>query len=244
MSSTTSGTQAQQPGPVPGSPSTGPTPIPRPSSAPNITVCPHNGTTNGVDVSDYDPSTQWGSVRNAGYSFAFIKATEGVTFKNSLFNSDWAQTQKAGMVHGAYHFFHPADDPQAQAKFFLATMGPLQPSDLPPVLDWEVSDGISASAQIANAQIWLNEVEAATGKTPIIYVDPSFWNQLGNPEQFVRYPLYIANYGVNCPDIPPPWSKWAFWQSGVGPVPGIQSAQADRDVFNGFLRTHLILQLL
>ena len=183
-------------------------------------------------------------MHNGGYQFAFIKATEGTTFKNSLFDSDWAAALNAGVIRGAYHFFHPGDDPVAQAQFFLATIGSLQRNDLPPVLDWEVTDGMSASVQIQNAQIWLQQVESATGKTPIIYVDPSFWNQLGNPPEFVRYPLYIANYGVTCPSIPPPWNTWAFWQTGIGPVPGLQSVQADLDVFNGILSAPFIPPLL
>ncbi len=239
QSSSSTGQQQVQPPTL-----TAPSPVPRPSTASNLTVCAHHGVTNGTDVSDYDPNTQWGAVRNGGYQFAFIKATEGSTFKNSLFNSDWAAALSSGVIRGAYHFFHPGDDPKAQAQFFLATIGPLRQNDLPPVLDWEVTDGVSVSTQIQNAQIWLQQVEAATGKTPMIYVDPSFWNQLGNPQEFVHYPLYIANYGVNCPSIPPPWSTWAFWQTGIGSVPGLQSVQADLDVFNGILSAPISISSL
>jgi lysozyme len=189
-----------------------------------------------LDVSDYDPGTQWGVVASSGNHFAFIKATEGVTFTNDLFVSDWPAAQNAGLIRGAYHFFHPGDDPVQQAQFYLKTIGTLSASDLPPMLDWETTDGVSSAQQIANAKTWLTLVEAATGKTPIIYVDPSFWNALGNPVDFVQYPLFIAEYDVSCPQVPPPWSDWTFWQKQIGPIPGVQSAQADIDVFNGALQ--------
>ncbi len=205
----------------------------RPSSAPNITVCPQNGVTSGVDVSEYDPGTQWTVFRNSGSRFAFIKATEGTDIKNQIFNSEWTAALSAGVIRGAYHFFHPGEDPVAQAQFFLATVGTLTASDLPPVLDWEVTDGVSTAEQIKNALTWLQLVQAQTGRTPAVYVNPSFWNQLGNPQQFAKYPLYIANYNTTCPTVPPPWSTWTFWQSGIGAVPGLQSPYADIDVFNG-----------
>jgi lysozyme len=76
-------------------------------------------------------------------------------------------------------------------------------------------------------------VEAATGKRPIIYAGPAFFNALGNPQEFAEYPLFIANYDVTCPDIPPPWGGWTFWQSGdSSKVSGVVS-DADSDVFNG-----------
>jgi lysozyme len=138
----------------------------------------------------------------------------------------------AGVLRGAYHFFHASDNPTQQAQFYLKTIGTLADNDLPPMLDWEINDGQSAATNIANAKIWLQLVQAATGKVPVIYTGPSFWNSLGNPQGFEQYPLFIAHYDVSCPDVPPPWSNWTFWQTGLGPQAGV-SNDADLDVFNG-----------
>ena len=221
-------------GGVPNSPApaAGPTATPRPSSAANISVCPAGTAEAGVDVSNYDPATQWSTVSHGGVGFAFIKATEGIDINNSYFSSDWESSRAASVLRGAYHFFHPGDDPTTQAQFYLNTVGPFASDDLPPMLDWEVTDGVSAAVQIQKAMTWLSLVEAATGKVPVIYVDPSFFNALGNPTQFARYPLFIANYGVSCPDVPPPWTTWTFWQKGSGPVAGVANT-ADEDEFNG-----------
>jgi lysozyme len=209
------------------------TPTPRPSDSPNQRICADSTTTPGTDVSDHDPGTDWPTVKTT-QNFAIVKATEGVTFTNILFASDWAAIKNVGMIRGAYHYFHPNDDPTAQAEFFLKTVGTLGADDLPAILDWEISGGETAAVQISRALTWLQFVEAATGKTPMVYFGPSFYNSLGNPIEFARYPLYIANYDETCPDIPPPWTKWTFWQlDDQGSIDGIQSPSADLDQFNG-----------
>lgn len=139
------------------------------------------------------------------------------------------------MIRGAYHYFHPSADPVQQANLFLSTIGTLESRDLPPVLDWEETDGVALSVVIQNALVWLAQVETATRKLPVIYVSPSFYNHLGNPAQFSKYPLFIANYEVSCPALPPPWNNWTFWQQGSGPVSGVQATAVDLDLFNGSL---------
>lgn len=229
---------------TPPTPTTTTAPDPgRPSSAANLSICPNSTSLPGTDVSDYDPGTVWKTTQGAGIGFAYVKATEGLTFTNNLFASDWAALKNLKMLGGAYHFFHPGSDASQQAQFFLKTVGANAANDLPPLLDWEATDGVSSAAQIQAALTWLKAVEKSTGKIPMIYVSPSFWNTLGNPTGFQRYPLFIAHYGVSCPQIPPPWSKWVFWQTGTGSVPGVQSSQADKDVFNGTLPTLNALSL-
>jgi lysozyme len=173
--------------------------------------------------------------KNAGRTFTFIKATEGLTVIDDLFAGDWKAAKKAGVLRGAYHFFHPHDNPLTAANTFLKTMGSLDVDDLPPMLDWEVSDGISASKQAAAAKVWLDRVEEVTGRVPILYIGPSYWNSLGNPQGFERYPLFLAHYGVSCPSVPPPWSQWLFWQKGQGAVTGVQADSVDLDLFFGSL---------
>jgi lysozyme len=200
------------------------------------TVCPSGQTLPGTDVSDYDSGTQWDAVAQSGQVFVFIKATEGETFVNPLFDGDWANAGTVGILRGAYHFYHPGDDPVAQAQFFLQTLGGVDSAELPPVFDWEVSDGVDTDTQIENALTWLQTVEAATGKVPLVYTNYKFFDALGNPQQFARYPLYVADYDVDCPKVPQPWTNWVLWQpSGSGTIPGLKPGQADIDEFNGTL---------
>jgi lysozyme len=193
--------------------------------------------TRGLDVSHFQGTVEWPQVIQAGYAFAFIKATDGITYVDPEFTANWRGAKAAGLLRGAYHFFEADDDPQQQAENFLNTVV-LEPGDLPPVLDVESS---STSAQVPVATIveriaaWLQAVEQATGCTPILYTDASYWNSLAT-EQFGGYPLWIAEYGVASPTLPKGWTSWAFWQfTESGTVPGIATS-VDLNLFQGSLQ--------
>jgi len=202
----------------------------------NPTGCPLQNFGEGVDVSNYQPDTSWSTAVSNGVQFAFIKATEGVTIINGDFSTDWSATAAQGIIHGAYHYFHPSDDAAQAAQIFLSTVGSLAPADLPPMFDWETSDSLPAATVIANAQTWLDAVENATGRTPVIYTNPNYWSSIGHPPAFARYPLFIADYIHSCPEVPAPWTSWTFWQYGQGPVTGITTT-VDLDFFNGSFAT-------
>jgi lysozyme len=201
----------------------------------NKQVCARGVTVKGVDVSHYQGHVNWASVKAAGYSFAFMKATEGYAHLDLEFARNWSACKANGIIRGAYHFFHPKLSPQAQADFFLQSVGPLDPTDLPMVLDWETTDQRNNVQQIQNALWFLHAIEDATKKRPLLYFSPGFFNALGNPKQFLGYKIWIANYGARCPHIPDIYNDWAFWQNAeTGVVPGIQG-RADVDLFNGSL---------
>lgn len=187
----------------------------------------------GIDVSHHQGTIDWSRVGSAGYKFAFIKALEGITSFDPQFQANWAGAQAAGLLRGAYHFYHANDDPQAQAEAFLSVYQP-SPGDLPPALDIEISDGKSAGTILQGIEVWLSAVEEKAGVRPILYTGLSFWKSLGSA-QFGGYPLWIAEYGVSSPIVPAGWTSWTFWQySESGSVPGI-TGTVDLDTFQGSL---------
>ena len=187
----------------------------------------------GIDVSHYQGTVDWSSVKNAEIVFAFAKATDGNTYTDPQFQINWQAMQLAGLVRGAYHFYETTDDPTSQAQHFIATLGALAANDLPPVVDIEAFKGNFGSASIAaNLQIWLDTVGQAVGCKPIIYTNTNFWNQYVSGD-FSSYPLWIADYGVSQPKIPSTWKSWSFWQSSQsGSVAGV-TGTVDMDVFAG-----------
>jgi lysozyme len=187
---------------------------------------------NGIDVSSYEPNVNWSQAKASGIQFAFIKATEGVTLVDDSFSSHWTMSIFAGLIRGAYHFYHPKDDPIDQANLLTTTVGELAPADLPFVMDFETLDNADPSQILANAKIFLQKVENVSGKTPIIYGSPSFLNALRFDSSFSRYPLWIANYQVIKPSIPPPWRDYVFWQTSESAnVTGVGTC--DFNIFNG-----------
>jgi MYXO-CTERM domain-containing protein len=203
-----------------------------------IKVCPGATTLQGVDVSHYDGTIDWAKAKASGRVFAVVKATEGTGYTDPMFAGNWAAMKQNGVVRSAYHFFHANMDPVAQANHFLSVMGKLQPGDLPPTLDLEVTDSQSAATITSTATQWLDTIAAATGTKPILYTSPSFVSStLGSPAGLQNHAqLWIANWQVTCPDVPAPFTTWPFWQySSTGTVPGIpgSSGGTDLDEFNG-----------
>ena len=150
---------------------------------------------------------------------------------DSQFQANWSGAQAAGLLRGAYHFYQPGADPRQQAAHFLDTVR-MGPGDLPPALDVERAG--EPGALISGIQAWLAAVEQATGRTPILYTNPTFWTELRTSD-FGRFPLWIAEYGAPAPTVPPGWQTWSFWQfSDAGTVLGIEGP-VDLDRFHGTL---------
>lgn len=196
----------------------------------------------GPDVSVWQhpggAAINWSRVRASGASFAFVKATEGTTVTNAWFSPDWTGAAAAGVYRGAYHFARPSAAPgsaQAQAAFFAATVGDQTGAGvLPPVLDLEASGGLSPSALRAWARTFLDEVQSLTGRQPMVYTYPSFWQTaMGGTSAFGGYPLWIAHYTSAPAPLHPGWADWTFWQySDRATLDGVRGP-VDMNRFNG-----------
>jgi GH25 family lysozyme M1 (1,4-beta-N-acetylmuramidase) len=197
-------------------------------------VCAAGTTTAGIDVSYYQGTINWTAVKNAGIEFAFVRVSDGDVFHDPKFDAYWAGAKAAGLVRGAYQFFRPNQSITAQADMMIAAVGTLGPGDLPPVIDVEATGGLGPSSVAAKVRQWVDRVKAGTGVDPVVYTGKYFWrDQVGGPSTFVGNPLWIAQYTSLCPDLPLPWTTWAFWQySESGHVAGIAGA-VDLDRFNG-----------
>jgi lysozyme len=213
---------------------------------------PAGGTTNaGVDVSSYQGTINWAQVKAAGATFAWAKATEGLSITDADYHNNAVNGVAAGVYMGAYHFAHPDENPTnadaiAEANYFLSVAQPyIVACELPPVLDYEVSPSLTWAEQATWIQNWMTTVKTATGITPALYTDGSIASNLGT--SLIGYPLWIATVndaGAAIPPSPAPaapsasdqaaWNpNWSFNQySWTTTVAGI-SGQIDADVFNG-----------
>ncbi len=196
-------------------------------------VCAAGPVTRGIDVSYYQGTIDWPKVKASGVEFAFVRVSDGLANVDSKFAQNWSGTRAAGVIRGAYQFFRPNLDAAAQANLFLEKVGTLAADDLPPVIDVEATGSQSAATIAAKVRIWIDIVEAATGKKPIIYTGYYFWRDSVGDAKFPGYPLWIAAYVNHCPDLPSGWDTWSFWQtSSTGQVAGIGGA-VDLNSFNG-----------
>ena len=196
-------------------------------------LCPAPTVVEGIDVSEFQGTVNWGSVKGSGRGFAIARVSDGTGHPDPTFKTNWAGIKSAGMVRGVYQFFEPGEDPTAQADLLISAVGLLADGDLPAVADVEVTGGQSASIIISHLQTWLDKVKAGTGKTPMIYTAPGWWASNVSSSAFGADNLWVANWGVTCPSLPSGWSSFEVWQyADNGTVPGISGA-VDLDRFNG-----------
>ena len=192
----------------------------------------------GVDVSGNNHASlrgiDWDAVKSDCQSYAFVKATEGVGFVNNHFVRDANAAAAAGLKVGAYHYARPAGDAKQQAASFASQIALVPTQTLPPVLDIEVDEGLSAKQLEEWIDTFMTELKSLTGRTPMLYTYKYFWmGQMGNTTRFSEYPLWLAAYQDTAPDPVGGWDKLAFWQrSGSGRVAGIET-DVDMNLFNG-----------
>lgn len=194
-------------------------------------VFPKTAILRGVDVSHHQKVIEWDSVAiKEPVDFAFVKATEGHDFVDSLFCRNWDELKRLGIRRGAYHFFRAYGCGDEQARLFLSQVD-MAPGDLAPVLDIERLDGIAPEIMVQEAKIWLETVENQLGIKPIVYSNLHFYEQhlSGHLDAF---PLWIARYSEEKPLLAT-GKNWDFWQfSNEGCVEGI-CKKVDLNVFSG-----------
>ncbi|GLY68722.1 hypothetical protein Atai01_53410 [Amycolatopsis taiwanensis] len=202
--------------------------------------------TPGLDVSHYQGRIDWTAVAAGGAKFAYMKASEGTTYLDPMFATNYAGSANAGLVRGAYHFGLPdVSSGAAQAMFFLAHGGGWvgDGRTLPSVLDIEYNPygsadwagwcyGLSPAQVTAWIADFAGTVHDRTNRWPVIYTTNGWWsNCTGNDAGFGDDPLWIAPSNSDAggaPTIPASWAAYTFFQyAASGPFPG------DQDVFSG-----------
>jgi lysozyme len=184
--------------------------------------CEQGPTVAGIDVSYHQAAIDWPRVRRAGIRFAFIRLSDGVTVRDPMFATNWAEARRSGVARGAYQFFRPDQSVAAQADLMIAAMRHRVPDDLPPVLDIEVNGGLAAPVVAERAAAWIARVRDQLGTEPIVYTGSDLWRG-GGAEPLSSQPLWIAHYTRDCPALPAPWTRWMLWQhTDRGAIPGIE----------------------
>jgi lysozyme len=205
-----------------------------------VAACPPPQTVLGIDIASYQhpggAGIDWSAVA-ANRRFVIVKATEGTGYVNPYYADDVKQARAHGMVAGAYHFLRYSSSGAAQAQHFLAHFGGMKPGDLPPMLDVEdTNDAASPGQRAAIMKEWLDTVEAAVGRKPMIYSGSWYWGPyVGGPSGYGGvYPTAWAAYVSGCPKVPDDFPSINIWQyqGGGGKTPGI-AADVDQDMFYG-----------
>jgi GH25 family lysozyme M1 (1,4-beta-N-acetylmuramidase) len=210
-----------------------------------------SGKLTGIDVSHWQGSISWSSVKAAGVTFAYAKATEGRLYVDPRYARNRAAADALGLRFGAYHFARPDStyhDAIREADWFVDNAAP-RGRHLLPVLDLESTGGLGRSALIGWVKAWLTQVQRRTGVKASIYTTPGFWKyNMGNTTWFSAngyHVLWIAHWDVSSPTVPAnDWSghSWSLWQvSDCGRVAGIDGC-VDTDLFDGTDMSRMLIR--
>lgn len=111
----------------------------------------------GLDVSQWQGTIDWGRVAAAGKRFAMIRASAGSLTQDTTYSANRTGAEGAGLAVAAYHYANPDSTPNDalnEANWFLQLSTP-QSGELIPALDVEVTNGLSVSDMQAWVGTWL-----------------------------------------------------------------------------------------
>lgn len=218
----------------------------------------------GIDISHHNEGRcnckiDWSAFKKQNVHFVYLKATQGKKFFDPTFARQWKAVgdlpADTSLHRGAYHFLSSDIEPKAQVAHFLKVMPKLQASDMPPCLDleWDMQKGADGKSSDAWAKIkpddiadralvWLEEIEKATGRTPIIYTNRSWWyDRIGADRlaDFDKYPIWIADYSVSRLATEKPrsfehrnWLLWQFTEKAKVKING-NFSEVDANIYKG-----------
>jgi GH25 family lysozyme M1 (1,4-beta-N-acetylmuramidase) len=192
----------------------------------------------GIDVSAWQKDVDWRAVAAGGVKFAYVKATESVTYRNPYFAGQYGGSYQAGLVRGAYHFAQPHESSgAAQADYFVANGGRWSRDGrtLPGALDLENNpygsiNHLDTCYSMTPQQLraWVNGFTSRyferTGRRPVIYTNTAFWQKCVADSRYGDHGLWLARWNTSPGPLPVGWQRQTFWQyANSGAFPGDQN---------------------
>ena len=167
-----------------------------------------------VDLSHWNTVSSFSTLKSKGIVGVIHKATEGGTVDDDTYEARRSQATSAGLLWGAYHFLRPGSM-NDQAAFFVDVAGEI---------DLYAADHEDPGVSLDDLKEFLLEVEALTGKLPVIYSGHVLKEQVGTDpdKELERYRLWLAQYSSS-PSWPTAiWKDYWIWQyTDEGTIGGI-----------------------
>lgn len=173
----------------------------------------------GIDISNNNGHVDLESVKRAGVSCVYLKATEGKTFKDSYMDEFYNQCKNLGLKVGAYHFLVSSSSPEDQMENFVEMIKGYE-WDMIPMLDVETNfNGLCSFVTRAKKRFeQLSDLELG------IYSYTSFIPLLKSiSQQIADMKFWEANYNNN------PWNlSDTYFNNRIG------HQYSDKGVFGNF----------
>ncbi|MGG0181286.1 GH25 family lysozyme [Bacillus tropicus] len=167
----------------------------------------------GVDVASYQGDIDWRELEKQKMKFAFIKATEGSSFVDKYFSTNWTNANKTGMRVGAYHFFSFDSKGETQAEQYIRTV-PKYKQALPPVIDVEFyankkDNPPKREDVVQELSVMVEMLEKHYSQKVILYATQEAYD-LYIKDAYPRCDIWIRSVFTK-PSLSDE-RKWTFWQ--------------------------------
>ena len=182
----------------------------------------------GIDISAHNGVVDFDKVASVGMDFVILKATEGATFKDKNFATNYRKARKAGLKVGAYHFFRFDVGGYMQALNLMHSIKGRR-LELPVVIDveeWSNPRDHTTHDILTRLQTMINTLEAH-GYHVMLYSNKDGFEKFFS-QQFAHYPLWLCSF-TGAPEA----GNMRLWQfSHIGRVSGVDG-KVDINTFNG-----------
>ena len=183
----------------------------------------------GIDVSKWNGTINWQSVKDSGIDYVIIRAGYGTSTVDPQFKTYIEGARNAGLKIGVYWFSYATSTEKAilEAEKCLETISPYKNSITYPVffdfeyasVDYAKSNGVNitkdSATQMANAFI---DTVKSQGYTTGIYTNRDFSRNYFTDDLISSNNLWVAQYS-STNTFGKPYSIWQY--SEKGSVPGI-----------------------
>lgn len=193
-----------------------------------------------IDVSSYQDSIDWNTVKASGVDVAMVRLgyrgyESGKLVLDEKFTSHISGANAAGIETGVYFFTEAVsyEEGVEEANFVLQNIQGLHITQ-PIAIDTEYIYNVEARANEidhtarTDAVIGFCETIQNAGYTPMIYASRNWFAQNLEVDRLAEYEWWLAHY-ANQPDFPYQYKGWQY--SSEGTLPGISSETVDLNVW-------------
>lgn len=206
-----------------------------------------------IDTHHGEVDSLW-DLWEAGVKAAYFKAAQGNNWTDPEWKDVSARAATTPLICGPYEFLRQGQDGASQANHLLDVVGrPYPKGMLVPALDvekfmdeaWVLDQGATTRKVLS----FVATITEQTGRGCVIYCSASWGEEHFTDEVYEaggkryalrNFPVWVAQYGVDEPRVPYPWSAheigWTMWQDAEHwAVRGANGgmSETDRDWFNG-----------
>ena len=185
----------------------------------------------GIDVSKYQPSINWASVKASGISYVIIRcgyrgSSTGVLVEDPYFRSHIKGAKAAGLKVGVYFFTTAVTEAEAvEEASMCASLCSGYGINYPIFMDCESSpragyNGMSAAQRTSIIKAFCNTVKSA-GYTPGVYANKTWLTSYMNASELSAYKIWLAQYNSTVTYR----GRYDLWQfTSKGSVNGISGS--------------------